>query len=75
MSPLKDTTKSLKFPQIGGDIALDLANTVSGRSGSLEIEHLQSDADVVAWAQQLLVGTIPELWSPPEVAPVSETGA
>ena len=38
--------------RIAGDIALDLANTVSWRGTDREIDHLASAGDIVAWAKE-----------------------
>ncbi|TSE08688.1 hypothetical protein C1D09_017140 [Mesorhizobium intechi] len=37
---------------IAGDIALDLANTVSWRGTERETDHLMSAAEIVAWAKE-----------------------
>jgi predicted RNA-binding Zn ribbon-like protein len=36
---------------VAGGLALDFANTSSGRGGSRHLEHLRSAADVVTWAR------------------------
>lgn len=38
--------------RIAGDIALDLANTVSWRGTDRETDHLMSAEDIVAWAKE-----------------------
>ncbi len=42
---------------IGGELALDFTNTVSGRAGEEEQEHLRSAANLVAWAGHARVMT------------------
>lgn len=36
---------------LGGNLALDFANTESGRGGAQHLNHIQSAADVVTWAR------------------------
>ncbi|MBV9569468.1 MAG: ABATE domain-containing protein [Hyphomicrobiales bacterium] len=38
------------LPLIAGGVALDFANTQSGRGGKRAVEHLRENADIVAWA-------------------------
>jgi predicted RNA-binding Zn ribbon-like protein len=47
------------LPLIAGGLALDFANTASGRAGERHVEHLREGADVVAWARH--AGLIDEL--------------
>nr|WP_222856746.1 ABATE domain-containing protein [Agrobacterium pusense] len=43
--------------RVSGNLALDLANTISWRNTSREVDHLASFDDVVAWSKQVgLVG-------------------
>jgi len=46
---------------VGGDLALDFANTVSGRGGQAQIDHLRSSTDVVAWARHAGVPGLSDL--------------
>ena len=40
---------------LGGNLALDFANTESGRNGSQHLNHIQSAADVIIWARHAAV--------------------
>ena len=61
------------LPQrIAGDLALDLANTISRRGTARETDHLATDGEVLAWAREGgLVG--PDFQ--PAQAPMAELAA
>ncbi|TPI77283.1 ABATE domain-containing protein [Mesorhizobium sp. B2-8-9] len=43
----------MSFPhRIAGNLALDLANTISRRGTDREIDHLATAADILAWSRQ-----------------------
>jgi predicted RNA-binding Zn ribbon-like protein len=46
------TARPASIALVGGDLALNFANTVSGRDGA-PVEHLRDAADVVAWARHV----------------------
>jgi predicted RNA-binding Zn ribbon-like protein len=46
-----DGTRAGSLPLVGGGLALDFANTASGRGGERQLEHLGCGADVVAFAR------------------------
>lgn len=46
-----DGPRASSLPLVGGGLALDFANTASGRGEERQLEHLRCGADVVAFAQ------------------------
>jgi len=50
MQPMNANSRAGSLTLIAGALALDFANTASGRGGPRYQEHLRSHADVVAWA-------------------------
>ena len=50
MQPMNTNSRAGSLTLIAGALALDFANTASGRGGPRYQEHLQCHADVVAWA-------------------------
>lgn len=68
-APIKETNESyaMSLPhRISGNLALDLANTISWRSTAWEVDHLATFDDVLAWSKE--VGLIGDEFvaSPPE---------
>jgi predicted RNA-binding Zn ribbon-like protein len=53
-----DPSRAGSLTLVAGGVALDFANTSSGRGGERHLEHLRHAADVVAWARH--VGLIDE---------------
>jgi predicted RNA-binding Zn ribbon-like protein len=45
------SSRAGSLPLLAGGLALDFANTASGRGGNRHLEHLRCGRDVVAWAQ------------------------
>jgi predicted RNA-binding Zn ribbon-like protein len=45
------SSRAGSLPLIGSGLALDFANTVSGRGGERHIDHLREAADIVDWAR------------------------
>jgi predicted RNA-binding Zn ribbon-like protein len=50
MQPMNADSRAGSLSLIAGALALDFANTASGRDGPRYQEHLRNHADVVAWA-------------------------
>ncbi|HWW02078.1 MAG TPA: ABATE domain-containing protein [Candidatus Acidoferrum sp.] len=49
---MSDASPTKKFQLIGGDLCLDFTNTVGGKRGVIEREHLKTYADVLSWSRQ-----------------------
>jgi predicted RNA-binding Zn ribbon-like protein len=52
-----ETSRAGSLPLIGKELALDFANTASGRGSPTHQDHLRRAEDVVAWAQHARVLT------------------
>jgi predicted RNA-binding Zn ribbon-like protein len=58
--PSQGPSRAGSLTLVAGELALDFANTVSGKGGPQQIEHLREPQDVVLWAQHAKVLTPPD---------------
>lgn len=49
---MSDASPPKMFQLVGGDLSLDFTNTVGGKRGVIEREHLKTYADFLSWSQQ-----------------------
>jgi len=47
---ISEEGRAASLPLIAGSLALDFANTSSGRGGERHLDHLRGGADIVVWA-------------------------
>jgi predicted RNA-binding Zn ribbon-like protein len=55
--PQHPPSRAAVLPLVGGELALDLTNTSSGRGGPRWLEHLQTAQNVIDWARHAKILT------------------